>query len=114
MPPPKGLAEILAMHPDRVPVIVTGAALERETTRLVVPRSTGVNAFIGLLQSRGLMKEANRNRAQFLISDDALPASGRTFEDLYDTRSDPSRLALEVVVCEENTFGAFPLAPQNV
>jgi hypothetical protein len=114
MPPPKDLSEILAMYPDRVPVIVTGAALERETTRLMVPRSTGVNSFLGLLRSRGLMKEAKRDRAQFLISDDALPASGRTFGDLYDTRSDPSRPALEVVVCEENTFGAFPFAPQNV
>lgn len=105
----KGLAEVLALYPDRVPVRVTGTAL-REESKLMVSRSTEVNSFIGLLRSRGLLDASGGKRAQFLIAGDTLAVGGRTFGELYDARPDPAVISLDVVVCEENTFGAFPLA----
>ena len=106
----KGLSEILGMYPARVPVVVAGAVLREKEVRLMVPRSTAVNSFVGLLRSRGLLKPADRKRAQFLIIDGALAIGGRTFGEIFDARPDPSLGPLEVVVCEESTFGAFLLA----
>jgi hypothetical protein len=101
--PVKGLASLLASHPNHVPAIISGKCLSEDGKKLLIPKAATVRCFLTLLRSKRLLLDSCAQKARFVIVDSLLPANDTTFGQLY---TDSGEDVLNVTVCEENTYGA--------
>lgn len=94
--------ELLAKHPDKIPVIVNCSNnIFLDKRKYLVPSDLNCSQFLFILRKR---IKINPEEALFMFVKDTLLISSTTIGDVYKTHK-AKDLFLYVFISEENTFG---------